>query len=562
MSTNELLIARRQLLKGTATGAFVLAIGLDGEVRAAEPPKYGAASMPGGTVEDPLVFVSIAPDGTVTIVAHRAEMGTGVRTSLPMVVADEMEARWERVKIVQAPADEARYGNQNVDGSRSMRHFFQPMRRVGAAARQMLEAAAAARWGVPISEVRAAKHEVLHTPTGRRLGYGELAADAARQPVPATTALRLKTPDQWTYIGKGRIGGTDLDAIARGRATFGMDALLPGMVFAVVARPPVVDGKLKRVDSIEALKVAGVIKVVEIAAFQGPAAFQPLGGVAVVARNTWAAMQGRAALKLEWDDGANATYDSAAFRRVQAEAVKSPGTVFRNDGDAPKALAAALPQRRHTAEYFVPHLAHATMEPPVATALVNDQGCEIWTSTQNPQAALGGVAGCAGFEARAGEGERAAARRRLRPQVQARLRDRSGAGREGHARYAGEAGVDTRRRHPPWLLPRRLARPTGGRRRRRRLARRLATPHRGADDHIALRAGRQGALAVRARHVGDAHAVRRAERAHRTCRGGGACAHRLVPLGGEHPARVRDTELQSPNSRTAPGATRCSTRSR
>ena len=398
MSTTELLIPRRQLLQGAATGAFVLAIGVDGEVRAAEPPKYGAASMPGGTVEDPLVFVSIAPDGTVTIVAHRAEMGTGVRTSLPMVVADEMEARWDRVKIVQAPADEARYGSQNVDGSRSMRHFFQPMRRVGAAARQMLEAAAAARWGVPVNEVRAAKHEVLHTPTGRRLGYGELAAEAARQPVPANTALRLKTPNQWAYIGKGRIGGTDMDAIARGRATFGMDALLPGMVFAVVARPPVVGGKLKRVDSSEALKVAGVIKVVEIAAFQGPAAFQPLGGVAVVARNTWAAMQGRAALKLEWDDGANASYDSAAFRRVQAEAVKSPGTVFRNDGDAPKALAAASPQRRHTAEYFVPHLAHATMEPPVATALVNDQGCEIWTSTQNPQAALGGVAGALGLK--------------------------------------------------------------------------------------------------------------------------------------------------------------------
>ena len=137
-------IGRRRLLQAAA-GSFALVIGLDGNAQAAEPQKYGAASMPGGTVDNPLVFVSIAADGSVTIVAHRAEMGTGVRTSLPMVVADEMEARWDRVKIVQAPADEARFGNQNVDGSRSVRHFFLPMRRVGAAARQMLEAAAAAR---------------------------------------------------------------------------------------------------------------------------------------------------------------------------------------------------------------------------------------------------------------------------------------------------------------------------------------------------------------------------------------------------------------------------------
>ncbi|KCB21138.1 molybdopterin cofactor-binding domain-containing protein, partial [Bordetella hinzii] len=180
--------SRRSFLQG-GLGALTLAVtskGLITTVWAAETAarKYGADSMPGGTVDDPLVFVSIAADGTVTIVAHRAEMGTGVRTSLPMVVADEMEARWDRVKVIQAPADEARYGNQNVDGSRSVRHFLMPMRRAGAAARQMLEAAAAARWAVPVAEVKAVQHEVLHLPSGRRLAYGELAADAARQPVP------------------------------------------------------------------------------------------------------------------------------------------------------------------------------------------------------------------------------------------------------------------------------------------------------------------------------------------------------------------------------------------
>lgn len=398
MNTLDIELQRRQLLQAAGSFALVIGFNADAQAEAAEPKKYGADSMPGGTVDNPLVFVSIAADGTVTIVAHRAEMGTGVRTSLPMVVADEMEARWDRVKIVQAPADEARYGNQNVDGSRSVRHFFVPMRRVGAAARQMLEAAAAARWGVPLTDVQAVQHEVLHRPTGRRLGYGELAADAARQPVPSADALRLKTPEQWKYIGKGRIGGTDMDAIVRGQAMFGMDARLPGMVYAVVARPPVVGGKLRKLDSSDALKVAGVLKVVEIPALQGPPAFQPLGGVAVVARNTWAAMQGRAALKIEWDDGPNASYESAAFRQAQSAAVKQAGTVVRNDGDVTKAMAEAPPGRRHSAEYFVPHLAHATMEPPVATALVNDQGCEIWTSTQNPPAAQSGAATALGLK--------------------------------------------------------------------------------------------------------------------------------------------------------------------
>jgi isoquinoline 1-oxidoreductase beta subunit len=397
MTPLDVQVQRRHLLQAAA-GSFALVIGIDAGAQAAEPQKYGAASMPGGTVDNPLVFVSIGADGAVTIVAHRAEMGTGVRTSLPMVVADEMEARWDRVKIVQAPADEARFGNQNVDGSRSVRHFFLPMRRVGAAARQMLEAAAAARWGVPAREVQAVQHEVLHRPTGRRLGYGELAADAAKQPVPGAGELRLKTPGQWKYIGKGRIGGADMDAIARGRATFGMDVHLPGMVHAVVARPPVVGGKLRSVDSGEALKVPGVLRIVEIPAFQGPPVFQPLGGVAVVARNTWAAMQGRAALKIEWDDGPNASYESAAFRKLQGAAVQAAGTVVRNDGDAPKALAEAPQARRHSAEYFVPHLAHATMEPPVATALVTDAGCEIWTSTQNPQAARDGAAAALGLK--------------------------------------------------------------------------------------------------------------------------------------------------------------------
>ncbi len=389
-------LSRRGFLQGSVA-ALTLAVTAKGLVTAAwaadtTAKKYGADTMPGGTVDDPLVFVSIAPDGTVNIVAHRAEMGTGVRTSLPMVVADEMEANWERVKVVQAGADETRYGNQNVDGSRSVRHFLMPMRRVGAAARQMLEAAAAARWSVPVSEVKAVQHEVLHQRTGRRLGYGELAADAAKQPVPKEDALKLKARADFRYIGKDRVRLVDLDAIGKGQATYGMDVRLPGMVYAVVARPPVVGGKLRRFDSAKALAVPGVLKVVEIPAMTGAPNFQPLGGVAVVARNTWAARQGRDALEIEWDDGPNGGYDSTAYRQTLETAARQAGKVMRTQGDAAQAWAKAPEAERLAAEYYVPHLAHASMEPPVATVQIQGGRAEVWTSIQNPAAAQAAVA--------------------------------------------------------------------------------------------------------------------------------------------------------------------------
>ncbi|AXA71374.1 acylaldehyde oxidase [Achromobacter insolitus] len=389
-------LSRRGFLQG-GLGALTLAItakGLITTVWAAEPAtqKYGADSMPGGTVDDPLVFVSIAADGTVTIVAHRAEMGTGVRTSLPMVVADEMEARWDRVKVIQAQADEVRYGNQNVDGSRSVRHFLMPMRRVGAAARQMLEAAAAARWSVPLAEVKAVQHEVLHQASGRRLAYGELAADAARQPVPTGDALKLKDRSEFRYIGKDQVRLVDLEAIGKGQASYGMDMRLPGMVYAVVARPPVVGGKLRRFDSARALTVPGVLKVVEIPPMQGAPAFQPLGGVAVVARNTWAARQGRDALDIEWDDGPNGSYDSVAYRQALESAARKPGKAIRNQGDVAQVWAKAPEAGRLAAEYYVPHLAHASMEPPVATVQIKGGNAEVWTSIQNPVAARDAVA--------------------------------------------------------------------------------------------------------------------------------------------------------------------------
>src|SRR5207244_2030708 len=208
--------APRTFLAGVgALGGLVLAVGFPAALRAADPPKYGRDGMPDGWVDDPLAFVAIGEDGTVTIVVHRSEMGQGVCTSMAMIVADELEADWKRVRVVQAPGDQKRFGNQDTDGSRSTRHFFGPMRRVGAAARTMLETAAAARWNVPVSEVEARNHEVVHRPSGRRLGYGELAYDASKLPVPPRETLRLKDPSQFRYIGKGDVKLIDGPDIVR-----------------------------------------------------------------------------------------------------------------------------------------------------------------------------------------------------------------------------------------------------------------------------------------------------------------------------------------------------------
>jgi isoquinoline 1-oxidoreductase beta subunit len=379
-------VSRRKFLQGAAgLGGLVLVVGWPKSARAADPPKYGADGMPHGWVDNPLVFVAIGEDGIVSIVCHRSEMGQGVRTGMPIIVADELEADWARVRVVQATGDEARFGNQDTDGSRSTRHFFMPMRRCGAAARQMLEGAAAARWKVPVGEVQAKNGEVIHTSTGRRLGYGALAKAAAAMPLPAQDAIKLKDPSQFRYIGTGKLKLLDAPDITTGKAQYGMDTRLPGMLYAVVARPQVYGGKVVSVDDAAALKVPGVIKVVGIDATPGAPQFNPLGGVAVIGRNTWAAMQGRNALKIVWDDGPNASYDSAAYKATLEEAARKPGPVVRNEGDFAAASAAAA--KRITAEYYCPHLAHASMEPPAASARITQGKCEVWGCFQSPQAA-------------------------------------------------------------------------------------------------------------------------------------------------------------------------------
>lgn len=218
--------------------------------------------------------------GLVTIVAHRSEMGTGIKTGLPMVLADELEADWNRVKIVQAQGD-PKYGDQNTDGSRSMRQFYQPMREAGASARQMLEAAAAHVWGVNANDCRARNHMIVHLPTGRQLPFGDAAKVAAtlRIPPPDHMELRYKPANERRYVGKP-IPIVDLDDIVRGKATYGIDVVLPGMKYASVERCPVYGGKALTFDATDALKVPGVEQVVEIPATPIPSGFNPLGGIA------------------------------------------------------------------------------------------------------------------------------------------------------------------------------------------------------------------------------------------------------------------------------------------
>jgi isoquinoline 1-oxidoreductase beta subunit len=375
-------VSRRGLLKGVvASGSLIVATTYLPK-RAMAAWATGAGLMPHGTVSDPHVFVAIAKDGIVTIVAHRSEMGTGSKTSLPMVVADEMGADWSRCRVVQAPGDEVKYGNQDTDGSRSLRHFVQPMRQCGAAARLMLEMAAAERWGVDVSSVEAVDHAVVHRDSGRRLGFGDLAEAAAALPTPAPDKIRLKDTNSFRYIGTGSVPIVDLFGITTGTATYGADIRLPGMKYAVIARPPVLGAKVKSFDGSAALKVPGVEKVVEVQGWDWPAKFQPVGGVAVIARNTGVAIKGRDALKITWTDSPHAVYNSDSYREMLLENARKPGKTVRNDGDIDGAMKSAA--KTITAEYYIPQSAHAPMEPPVATAWVHDGMCEVWAPVQSP----------------------------------------------------------------------------------------------------------------------------------------------------------------------------------
>lgn len=372
-------ISRRMML-GTGSG-LLLALSLP--VHAAEAPKkYGADAQEGGWRDDPRLFVALAPDGQVTITCGRAEMGQGIRSSLAMVIADEMAADWSRIRIEQAVGDAERYGSQDTDGSRSMRHWVMPMRRCGAAMRMMLVEAAASDLGVPKAELQAAGHKVVHAKSGRAVDYGTLAPLAAKLTVPPREIIVLKQPAQLDMIGKEGVRSADFKAMTMGKAVYGIDATMPDMVFAAVARPPVLGSKLAKHDAAAARKMPGVIDVVELPAPRTPAGFQPRGGVAVIARNSWAAMKARDALVVEWTDSPHASYESAAYRAQSLETARKPADRLRNEGDVDAAFKRA--QKHVVAEYTTPHIAHATMEPPAAVVRCDGASCEAIACVQDP----------------------------------------------------------------------------------------------------------------------------------------------------------------------------------
>jgi len=392
-------VSRRNFLQGMlSAGAFVLCVRTNPVFAKAAssmaPNTTGELSID-ATAFHPGVYLGIQTDGTVFIVAHRTEMGNGVRTSLPRILADELDADWGRVHVIQGDGDE-RYGSQDTDGSHSVREFFDTMREAGATARLMLVRAAAQQWGVPEEQCAADPvHVVTHKASTRSLGYGELATLAAKQPVPKKEDVKLKSPEQWRYIGKPA-PGYDVTDVCAGKALFGMDVRVDGMLYAAVAHPPVLGGKVKSVDDSAALKVKGVQKTIPIAPFKAPHAFQPLGGVAVIADNTWSAFKGRKQLKIEWENGANASYTSSEFKKQLQETARQPGKVVHTAGDPDAEFAKG--GKIVEAEYFAPHLAHASMEPPVAVADVRGDKVTVWSPTQNPQGVQEEVAKALGLK--------------------------------------------------------------------------------------------------------------------------------------------------------------------
>ena len=376
-------VSRRNFLRSgvLASGALVLGTRFYARLLPDELPHDTHADQ---ATLNPSVFLGINPDGTVWIVASRSEMGTTSRTTLPLIVAEELDADWKRVKIEQAIGDK-RYGDQNTDGSHSVRSFYDGMRVAGATARLMLIQAAAAQWGVPAAECETELHVVVHRATKRTAGYGELATAASKLPVPPKEDLKFKPKSAWRYIGRGE-PSYDLTSFVSGAAMYGMDARVDGMVYASVERPPVLGGKVKSYDDRDALKVAGVRQVVPIDPFQPPAAFQPLGGIAVIADNTWAAFQGRKKLNIEWENGPNESYDSAAYQKELRETSHQPCKLVRNVGDADAAFAKSDKDKIYEADYYVPLLAHVSMEPLVALAEFKDGKATVWAPTQNPQA--------------------------------------------------------------------------------------------------------------------------------------------------------------------------------
>ena len=360
MSVVTQKIDRRSFLKAGAGG---LLLGFTLPSTRLEAQASGAARLN--------AYIHVGSDDVVTLFIHMAEMGQGTVTSLSMLLAEELECDWNKIRTEFPGVDKAFGPLQGVFGSRSIRTSWEPLRKAGASAREMLVSAAAKQWGVDKAQCRAENGSVVNTATNARLSYGALANAAAQVPVPSKVAL--KDPKQFRLIGTSP-RRLDTPGKVNGRTQFGLDVRLPGMQYAAVTRCPVFGGKVASFDATKAKAVPGVKQVVQIS-----------NGVAVIADNTWSAMEGRRALQVQWDEGSNAKATSASIRSMMTSLAEKPGAVARKQGDTEAALAGA--SKKIEAVYEVPFLAHAPMEPLNCVAHVRPDGCEVWASTQIQTAA-------------------------------------------------------------------------------------------------------------------------------------------------------------------------------
>ncbi len=386
MATAPLLDRRRFLKSGAAAGILLIGFRLDGH----------AATDPAQAQEKPQVnpfdaWVRIMPDNRVTLILGKSEMGQSVMTSLPMILAEELCVNWKQVSVEQAPTNPKIY-DHGTGGSGSVAGSWLPLRRAGAAAREMLITAAAARWNVNRDTCAAQDGGILHGARKDFLSYGQLVGDAAKLPVPDLNTVPLKNAHDFTIVGHDH-ARVDAKEKSTGAAKFGIDSRVPGMVYAVIARCPVFGGKVKTFDATKAKSVLGVREVMVIDAV-AKGAFTA-GGVAVLADNSWAAMQGRNALEVVWDEGPHASESSETLQKQFLENAARPGKVVRNEGDADAALAGSA--RKVEATYEFPFAPHATMEPMNCTVHIGPDKAEAWVPTQAPQWAQDVIAGVSGL---------------------------------------------------------------------------------------------------------------------------------------------------------------------
>jgi isoquinoline 1-oxidoreductase subunit beta len=377
------VVNRRDFLKKSAAGGAALVIGFR-----LTPSAFGdqAQDQEEKTPNPFDAWVRITPDDRVTLVLGKSEMGQGVYTSLPMILAEELCVDWKQVHIEQAATNPKIY-DLGTGGSGSVKDSWLPLRQAGAAAREMLIAAAAKKWEVGTDTCKARNGHVVHGHPERSFRFGELVVDASKLPIPNLHKVALKNPDDFTIVGR-EVHRLDAAEKSRGTAKFGIDSRVPGMLYAVIARCPVFEGKVASFDATKAKAVPGVRDVVQIET-KGRGA-STTGGVAVLADNSWAAIQGRKALEVKWDEGAAANESSEELHKQFLENAAKPGGVLRNDGDADAALASA--SKKLEAIYELPFAAHVCMEPMNCTVHIRPDSAEAWVPTQGPQWAQGVIA--------------------------------------------------------------------------------------------------------------------------------------------------------------------------